>query len=318
MPDAFREDDFLAFIRAHSGALGPHVLAGPGDDMAVIDFHGHALLLGVDQVIEGVHFAPGTAMEAVGRKSVTRNMSDVAAMAARPIATLASCMLPMDVDPLAARRLLESVRRTALHYNAPLVGGDTALHRGHGPLSLSVTVLAEPISPSRPPVYRSGGKAGDRLYVTGTLGGSLKPDGSGKHLDFEPRLDEAEALAASLGSELHAMMDLSDGLAQDAARLAEASGLQAVIDAGSLPCTNGCTWREAMHDGEDYELLFAVGGTHAVPITVGRARTHTRAVGVLQPLPMPGAPRVVCRLEDIEVGVERMGHFHDAPPQAGT
>lgn len=312
MPDRFREDDFHAFIRSSAATLGPRVVRGPGDDLAVLDFHGHRLLAGVDQVIEGVHFVAGTSPEAIGRKAVTRNVSDVAAMAARPVATLAACTLPMDVAPEFARRLVEAVRRTALQYNAPLVGGDTTLHRAAGPLSLSVTILAEPISPTTGPVLRSTAKADDRLFVTGMLGGAFRPDGSGRHLDFEPRLDEAEALATSLNASLHAMMDLSDGLAQDAARMAEASGLQAVIDAAALPCTPGCGWRQAMGDGEDYELLFAVGGSTGVPTHVGRGRTPTRAIGLMRRMPSPEAPRVLCMLNDVEVSVDTLGRFNDA------
>ena len=311
MTERFREDDLLAFIRASSNGLGPRVRTGPGDDLAVLDFHGHGLLAGVDQVVEGVHFAPGTAPEAIARKAVMRNISDVAAMAARPVACLACCVLPAEVSPEFARRLVDAVRRFALQFNAPLVGGDTALHRGPGPLTLSVTVLAEPISPTRPPVLRSGAKAGDRLHVTGSLGGSLRADGGGHHLDFEPRLDEAEALAASLGADLHAMMDLSDGLARDAWRLAEASGLQAVIDASALPCNAGCGWKEALADGEDYELLFAVAGKGSVPQTVGRLRTPTHGVGLMRPMPTPDAPRALVMLADVELSVAELGRFHD-------
>jgi thiamine-monophosphate kinase len=177
---------------------------------------------------------------------------------------------------------------------------------------VSVTVLAEPLAPSLAPVLRSTAKADDRLFVTGLLGGSFKPGGSGRHLDFEPRVDEAEALATTLGSALHAMMDLSDGLAQDAARMAEASGLQAVIDAAALPCTPGCGWRNAMGDGEDYELLFAVGGGRTVPSQVGRGRTPTRAIGLMRPMPTPNAPRVLCMLNDVELAVDHLGRFNDA------
>lgn len=316
MAEPFREDVFHAFIRAGATALGPHVLRGPGDDLAMLEFHGHRLLVGVDQVVEGVHFVPGTPPEAIGRKAVTRNVSDVAAMAARPVATLASCTLPAGVSAAFAEALLESVRRTASQFNAPLVGGDTSLHRGPGPLSVSVTVLAEPLSPSHPPVFRSTAQAGDRLFVTGTLGGSFRPDGGGRHLDFEPRLDEAESLATTLRGSLHAMTDLSDGLAQDAARLAEASGLQAVIDAAAVPCTQGCGWREAMGDGEDYELLFAVPASASVPTHLGRQRTPTRAVGLLRPMPGSSSTRLICMLNDVELAVGHLGRFHDA--RAGT
>ena len=99
MPETFREDDLLAYIRDQSRMLGPRVRTGPGDDLAVLDFHGHGLLVGVDQVIEGVHFTKGTAPELVGRKAVARNISDVAGMGARPIAVVASCVLPSDVTP---------------------------------------------------------------------------------------------------------------------------------------------------------------------------------------------------------------------------
>jgi len=312
MPEAFREDDLLEHIRAANASLGPRVQVGPGDDLAMIDFHGRSLLAGVDQVIEGVHFVPGTPPEAIGRKAVMRNISDVAAMAARPVACLASCVLPHDVSADFARRLVDAVRRAAMQYNAPLIGGDTALHRSPGPLTVSVTVLAEPISPVLQPVLRSGAKVDDRLHVTGSLGGSFRPDGSGRHLDFEPRLDEAEALVTSLGSNLHAMMDLSDGLAHDATRMARASGLQAVIDTAALPCNQGCGWREAMADGEDYELLFAVGPKQAVPQVVGRHRTPTRTVGFFRPMPAPDAAPVICMLGDVELAVGTLGQFHDA------
>lgn len=311
MPETFREDDLLAFIRGSASALGPRVRTGPGDDLAVLDLHGRLLLVGVDQLVEGVHFLPGTDPERIGRKAVTRNISDVAAMAARPLACVAACTLPAEVDPAWARRLVEAVRRTAQRYNAPLVGGDTGIHRGPGPLTLSVTVLAEPLSSVHPPVLRSGGKPDDRLVVTGTLGGSVRPDGSGHHLDFEPRLDEAESLAASLGSALHAMMDLSDGLARDAARLAEASGLQAVIDVAALPCTANCGWREAVADGEDYELLCAIASTASIPQTLGRQGTRLTTVGLLRAMPRPDSPRVIGLLDDVELSLESLGHHHD-------
>jgi thiamine-monophosphate kinase len=101
-------------------------------------------------------------------------------------------------------------------------------------------------------VTRSGGKPGDRLYVTGRLGGSLQ----GKHLSFEPRLAESGWLTQNF--KLHAMMDLSDGLASDLPRLAKASGTGFEIDFGSLPKNEGCSEEQALTDGEDYELLFAV------------------------------------------------------------
>jgi len=310
MSDTFCENDLHDYIRENSKGLGPRVLVGPGDDLALLDFHGHGLLAGVDQVVEGVHFSVGTTPEAIGHKAVARNISDVAGMAGRPIATLASCVLPMQASAEFAMRLVESIRRTALHFNAPLIGGDTAVHRGDGPLTVSVTVLAEPISLALPPILRSGGHANDKLFVTGKLGGSLLADGTGRHLDFTPRLDEAESLICSLGGDLHAMMDISDGLAQDAMRLAQASDMQAVIDAASLPCWPGCGWQQAMCDGEDYELLFAASPTRTIPSVIGRGRTPISCVGILRPMPTPNAPRIICMLSDVEVSLSNTASFH--------
>ncbi len=312
MTEPFREDALLAFIKSHSTSLGPKVIQGPGDDLAVISFHGHTLLAGTDSVIEGVHFVAGTTPEAIGRKAVTRNLSDVAAMAARPVACLASCVLPRDVSTEFANRLVESVRRTALHFQAPLIGGDTALHRRDAPLTLCVTVLAEPLSATHPPVLRSGGRAGDRLMVTGSLGGSLLQDGTGKHLDFVPRLEEAESLLTVLGGQLHAMMDLSDGLAQDAARMATASNMQAVIVANHVPCNSGCDWQRAMSDGEDYELLFAIEPNAHVPAHLGRTGTPTCEVGWLRAMPTPTSPRLVCVVKGVETECASVKRFHDA------
>jgi thiamine-monophosphate kinase len=131
------------------------------------------------------------------------------------------------------------------------VGGDIAT----GPaLQLSITIGGVPAS-ARGPVLRSGASAGDELWVTGHLGGSFE---SGRHLTFEPRLREAAALCDHLGHDLHAMIDLSDGLGRDGARIAAASGVQLEIDADAIPRSPGVSdWRHAAGDGEDYELLLA-------------------------------------------------------------
>ncbi len=282
-----REAELLRHIRGRSTDLTrqfPHVLTGPGDDCAVVRTpSGDPLLLKVDQLVEGRHFRPypATPIELIARKAIARAVSDIAAMAGTPMCALASATLPSPCPW--ANDLFDHMARWARHWNCPLIGGDIAswgrdeetkrqrdeettkpdVHaRDSVPspgLVLSVTVLGTP-HPVRGPVLRPTARPGDSVYVTGPLGGSFDPaTGLGKHLTFEPRLDEARALCDALGDRLHAMMDISDGLGIDAGRLAAASGVRIELDARAIPCAKGVPdWRRAAADGEDYELLFTV------------------------------------------------------------
>lgn len=229
------------------------VLAGPGHDCAVVEVDGARLLLKTDQVIEGRHFVAGTPVDLIARKALARTLSDIAAAAGEPVAALVAAALP-DGD-LRGRELVDAVHAWGRKWKCPVVGGDMA--RSSGPLSLTVSVLGRPAT-KRGAVLRSGARAGDDVWVTGELGGSLeKRTGLGRHLTFEPRLAEAKELAEELGENLRAMMDLSDGLGRDAARLAEMSGVSLEIDAERVPRNKGVkTWKRALGDGEDYELLF--------------------------------------------------------------
>ncbi len=270
-----REMSLLEQIYRGNPLLPATVTVPPGDDMAALRLPAGDLLLAVDQVIEGVHITTETVHDdpaIVGRKAVARNLSDVAAMAARPLATLASVVLPTHYGDAQATALLEGVRGTAQVFGAPLIGGDTAVHRDpRAPLVLSVTIAAAPAWPGARVVTRRGGRPGDGLFVTGALGGSLAPDGRGRHLTFEPRIECAVALLELLGERLHAMLDLSDGLGRDAAHLLDAN-TAAIIEANELPTHDGLPWQRALGDGEDYELLFAAAGPvptrlAGVPIT---------------------------------------------------
>jgi len=157
----------------------------------------------------------------------------------------------------------------ARHFGCPLVGGDIA--SSDGPLVLTVTVLGM-AHPQRGPVLRSTAAAGDRVCVTGRLGGSLllPPKGNGgaepRHLSFTPRVAEGAALCDQLGPALTSMIDLSDGLGRDAGRVAKASGVRFTLQAPRLPMNDGVQgWRNAVADGEDYELLFTVARGARVP-----------------------------------------------------
>lgn len=252
-----RESDLLQHIYQASQSLPPSVLTGPGDDMAVMQLGSERVLMTVDQVADGVHVnTQTTALELVGRKAIVRNLSDVAAMAAKPLGAVAAACLPRDFGEANTHALFDAMRATAEQYDCPLVGGDIAMWDGK--LLLTVTVFAEPAGIE--PVLRSGAKPGDRIYVTGELGGAWDDTGGGPHLGAEPRIAIARALASNPEVCISAMIDLSDGLATDLSHICQASGVGAVIDESSLPCRIGVDTKGALTDGEDYELCFTAAG----------------------------------------------------------
>lgn len=256
-----RESELLAHIYARSRDLPEPIRIGPGDDAALLSFSGEGssdrgteVLVTVDQLIEGRHYDPSTAtLDEVARKGVARSISDIAAMGGSPRCGLATGALRDGFAKPDA--LFEAMARWAMHWGAPLTGGDIAYL--DGPTVLTVTVIGAPHA-TRGAVRRAGARLGDGLYVTGAIGGSLE---SGRHLSFEPRVEEAAWLCDTLGENLRAMIDLSDGLGRDADRLAEASGVGLEIEALAIPLAEGVdAWRDAIGDGEDYELLFAAAG----------------------------------------------------------
>jgi len=287
-----REDELLGHIAARSADLSaryPRVIVGPGDDAAVVRTPaGGELLITTDQLIEGRHFTPGTAIDLIARKAVARSVSDIAAMGGLPVWALATAILP---DGYAhADALFDAMAKWAKRWNCPLVGGDIA--GSPGPLALSVTVAGE-MPPGASPILRSGARAGDAIGVSGPLGGSLA---SGRHLTFEPRLDIAAVLASRRG-EVRAAMDLSDGLGIDADRMARASGVVIEIEAGAIPLAAssepGLSWLDACRDGEDYELLVALApGTRFEGVTiVGTCRERRAGEPAHAAIVEPGGAR---------------------------
>ncbi|MCC5787146.1 MAG: thiamine-monophosphate kinase [Phycisphaerales bacterium] len=266
-----RESELLEHIYRRSEGLAgasPDLVVGPGDDCAVLRQPGGGLLLlTVDQLLGGVHYKPGTPVDRVARKAVARSVSDIAAMGGEPRWALATAMLPKDYPE--ADELFDRMAYWASRWGCPLIGGD--IGSGPGELLLTVTIGGE-AHPDRGPVLRSGAKPGDRLFVSGSLGGSLQSE---HHLLFEPRVALGTKLCDTLGRDLHAMIDLSDGLGRDGARLAKASGVRLVIDAERIPRRDGVTsWRNAAGDGEDYELLVAIAPGREAPeglIEIGEA-----------------------------------------------
>lgn len=272
-----REFDFLARVFAANHLLPKRVLVPPGDDMAVVDLgNGQGVLLAADSAIEGRHAPWGCDPFLLGRKAVLRNVSDVAAMAnARPVAIVATAVLPRGTSEERAWRLYEGLRETGSAWDAPLVGGDiarTSSEDPRAPLEVSVAILAAPVRPGRGYALRSNARAGDGVYVTGTIGGAWNPDGTGRHLDFTPRIAVAHALDELLAERLGAMIDVSDGLGRDLGHIAECSRVAIEVELGSVPTTSGIAPRHAIAQGEDYELAFTARGglpsqLAGVPIT---------------------------------------------------
>lgn len=250
-----RERDLLQHVFAANAGLPADVTIPPGDDMGAIRFGDKELLVTVDQLADGVHVnVANTPIELVGRKAITRNLSDVAAMAALPVGAVAAAALPRDFAKERADALFDAMRATAEQYDCPLIGGDVTIW--DGPLMITVTVFADPAGIK--PVLRSGAKPGDAIFVTGALGGAWREDGGGAHLTFEPRIQFARTLAESLGDNLHAMIDLSDGLATDLGHICKLSAVGCEIDETTIPLrpeVNGKIDR-GLSDGEDYELCF--------------------------------------------------------------
>ena len=245
------EFDLIRRLAAASRA-DPRVPVGIGDDAAVLNLSGRTVVC-CDLLAEGVHFTPDTPPELIGRKALAVNLSDCAAMAAAPIAAFCGLLADRRRGIGHAERIMAGLTGLAGEFGVTLAGGDTATH--DGPVSVCVTVVGA----RDRPVLRSGARPGDALLVTGRLGGSFA---SGRHLTFAPRVEEARALAAA--GELHAMLDLSDGLLADCGRLCEASGVAAILDAGAIPLSpDAAELAAALTDGEDFELLFAVTETDA-------------------------------------------------------
>lgn len=245
------ETDDVRYLRELCGGDG---LRGPGDDAALVEVKRGQVLVTIDPVIEGVHYESGTSATRIGRKLVNRSFSDLAAMGAWPVAVVASLSFGNGWPRAARRRMYRAMRDAIERYEASWVGGDVGAAGAASVFTLCA--LGEPLG--KRPVPRSGMRPGDALFVTGPLGGSFA---SGRHLDFEPRLEVARRLVADHAPV--AMIDVSDGLTLDLSRMLEASGGHgATLCESALPRHRGATLEQALHEGEDHELLFSVRPSH--------------------------------------------------------
>ncbi|MEQ8210668.1 MAG: thiamine-phosphate kinase [Lacipirellulaceae bacterium] len=251
---------------------------GIGDDAAILrGMATEGLVVTTDTLTDGIDFlTEKVPPNAIGHKALGVNLSDLAAMAAKPRAAVVSLVLPKEGAaglPVLdfAITIYEGLIPLALQFETSLVGGDT--NTWDGPLVIGVTAIGEVTEQG--PLTRSGAQLGDVLLITGTLGGSILK----KHLLVEPRC--REALQLNERYELHAGIDISDGLSLDASRLAQASGCGVALDLSAIPIAEDAVRRSArsgrdaiehaLNDGEDFELLLAVPPDAAEQILAEKA-----------------------------------------------
>lgn len=249
----------FAFINwvSRQCSLRPEVLLGIGDDAAVLKANGQAWVCTQDLLTAGVHFDPNAPAELIGRKALAVNLSDIAAMAAKPCAAFVGVVFPRTMQRGSAERLYRGLLELADEFHVSIAGGDT--NSWDGPLVISVTLLG--LAAPAGVVRRDGARPGDWIFVTGALGGSLP---SGRHLTFPPRVNEALHLHQE--AELHAMLDISDGLGSDLFHILDSSRVGAKLDGAAIPIHDDVDLslpsperlQRALCDGEDFELLFTV------------------------------------------------------------
>ena len=272
-------------LRQASRLPQPRVSVGIGDDAAVVAAlpRGERLLLSTDQVIEGTHFIPDLhPPRALGHKCLARGLSDIAAMGGVPLYFLLSLCLPAWVHRDWLRSYLAGLLKLGKRCRVPLVGGDVA---GGGQFAAAVTIVGA--VGARRLLRRSGAKPGHIIFVSGQLGGSalglerlstrefaVSDAAIRRHLYPRPRLELGRLLRNTLGAT--AAMDLSDGLSTDLGRLVKASEVGAEIDENAVPRFRSASAAQALHGGEDYELLFTVPAKKKVP----RSFRHIRLTRV--------------------------------------
>jgi thiamine-monophosphate kinase len=246
------------------------VVVGAGDDCAVLDAGASDrwLLFKTDAVVRGVHFTDTAPPEKVGHKALGRCLSDVAAMGGTPTAALVTVGLPQDFQPAWVQRVYAGLNALARRHAVAVVGGETTASPGATWISVALVGFV----PRGKALLRSGARPGDAIFVTGELGGSLE----GRHLEFEPRVAEGRWLNEHFP--IHAMIDLSDGLASDLRHVLRASGVGAELLKSAIPISRAAKERArrgdaakpalaaALTDGEDFELLFTVAARDAVPL----------------------------------------------------
>lgn len=245
------------------------VVVGSGDDCAVIKFNKDKYeLFTCDMLVEGVDFTLKDKPELIGRKAIAVSVSDIAACAGEPAHCLISLGLPRNLSLRLLDRISRGIFSEAKKYRINILGGD--LSRADK-LVIDVSMLG--VVKKRNLILRSGAKTGDFIFVTGSLGGSIR----GRHLMFTPRLKEAAFLVNNF--RVNSMIDISDGLSQDLGHILKASNAGAVIYEDLIPLSRDAkNLSEALFMGEDFELLFTLSPSWAKKL-VGKKDSRFRCIG---------------------------------------
>lgn len=288
------------------------VKAGIGDDCAVLrPKPGFELLVTTDLCIEDVHFRRAWhPPAAVGHRCLTRGLSDIAAMGGEPLACFLSLGLPADLSSTWVNGFLRGQLALARRHKVQLAGGDIS-----SAPRITADIIVTGQVPSGTAILRSGANPGDRIYVTGTLGGSaaslkqllggkrIKATKSNPHFYPTPRVEVGESLRKShLAS---AIIDISDGLSVDLTHICDESGVSAVLSSNKIPIAKNASLELALHGGEDYELLFTASKRAKIPSRIAEVpitqigeirnrRDYSSAIqimddnGKVRPLPQRG------------------------------
>jgi thiamine-monophosphate kinase len=305
--------------------FAPLTAAAPGafglaDDAALIgDF-----VVTVDAIVEGVHFLPHDPPERVAQKLLRVNLSDLAAKGARPVGYVLTMALPKRCDDHWVERFAEGLAQDQAEFGVSLLGGDSV--STPGPITLSLTAFGEPAAAGM--VRRAGARAGDLIFVSGTIGdgalGLLAATGRlaepqpgqrdyliGRYQLPQPRL----ALGRALAGTAHAMMDISDGLVGDLEHLCAASGVGAVIEAAAVPLSEAAASVVALEPGlletvlsggDDYELLFTVAADADMARLAAETRVNLTCIGRIE---IGDAVRAVDR-DGVPIGLLQTGFRH--------
>jgi thiamine-monophosphate kinase len=277
-----------AFVQALRAITTDPAARGLADDCAVLEVGGETLVLTHDMMVEGIHTVPGQDPADIAWKLVATNMSDLAAKGAEPLGVLLGYMLGGD-----DARFVGGLGEALAEYRAPLLGGDTVSTAG-GARAFGLTAIGR--ATHRPVPSRSGARIGDALYLTGPVGGAMigcealrgGAGASDANLAYRrPRALLAEGRA--LAPVVTAMMDVSDGVLLDAARMARASKVSFAIAAARVPIAAPESRRgDALRWGDDYQLLFTASADAPLPvdaIRIGAALSPGEA-----PLQLDGVP----------------------------
>jgi thiamine-monophosphate kinase len=258
--------------RMAASSTNSAVKMGIGDDCAILRLKpGFELLVTTDLCLEGVHFRRSWhPPAAVGHRCLTRGLSDIAAMGGEPLACFLSLGLPADLPPAWMNGFLRGLLVLARRYKVQLAGGDVS-----SALQITADIVVTGQVPSGAAVRRSGANPGDRIYVTGSLGGSaatlkqlfagkaVKPTKSNLHFYPTPRLEVGNYLRQSRLAT--AMIDISDGLSVDLRHVCDESGVASILISNKVPIAKNANLELALHGGEDYELLFTAPKRAKIP-----------------------------------------------------